>query len=106
MDKVESAAMAAAATAFYFEHMESAAFIAAGYLSPNNSAATSAIERRQAEAFASCFPEEMDAWYAYNASLTEPFFGLERMDPACRCIPRHCGKCPASKNRGIVSRER
>lgn len=91
----------ATATAFYCEHADNAPFVAAARLAVGPNGApfrgtphTNAQERCEAEAFMSQFPEEMHAWYDYNAGLEEPFFGLERMDPACRCLPRHCSSCP------------
>ena len=80
-------------------HGDSAPFIAAAYCA--SCADTQSTfecpgedEKKMALAFMGHFPEDMEGWYDYNASLEEPMLGLERTDKACRCIPRHFKQCP------------
>lgn len=80
-------------------HGDSAPFIAAAYCA--SCADTQSTfecpgedDKKMALAFMGHFPEDMEGWYDYNASLEEPMLGLERTDKACRCIPRHFKKCP------------
>ena len=80
-------------------HGDSAPFIAAAYCA--SCADTQSTfecpgedDKKMALAFMGHFPEDMEGWYNYNASLEEPMLGLERADKACRCIPRHFKQCP------------
>lgn len=49
----------------------------------------------EAAAFMTVFPDEMHAWYDYNAGLADPLFSLGRIS-RCRCLPRHSNHCPAT----------
>ena len=44
---------------------------------------------------------DMQAWYDYNASLSEPLFGLPQ-DRHCRCLPRHTRRCPYTTQSSAV----
>lgn len=75
------------AVAFECENEGNASFVAAAALAHENRGSTAEEVRRAAKAYMRSFPEEMNRWYDYNATLSEPMFGLCRS--ACRCLPRH-----------------
>lgn len=95
--------------AFLATHGESAPFLAAAAMSPQN--AMDFLEhpgdqsegelrfkagqaRRSSLAFMRQFPDLMNEWYDYNSHTREPIFGLEHVPRNCRCLPRHIDTCP------------
>lgn len=74
---------------FLATHGDAASFIAAIQLAE---AGTSEEDKKCALAYMKVFPTQMQEWYDYNASLSDPLIKLRNR--TCRCLPRHQSSCP------------
>jgi hypothetical protein len=74
---------------------DDAAFMAAMNLAEYHTHKVEKEETTASLAYMHMFPEEMNAWYDYNASLKEPV--IENIAKGCRCLPRHTRNCPVIK---------
>eukprot|EP00599_Poterioochromonas_sp_BG-1_P005830 CAMPEP_0173149516 /NCGR_PEP_ID=MMETSP1105-20130129/10372_1 /TAXON_ID=2985 /ORGANISM="Ochromonas sp., Strain BG-1" /LENGTH=683 /DNA_ID=CAMNT_0014064397 /DNA_START=689 /DNA_END=2740 /DNA_ORIENTATION=- len=76
-------------------HGDDAAFMAAINLTEYHTHKVEKEETLASLAYMHIFPEEMNAWYDYNASLREPV--IENIAKNCRCLPRHNKTCSLAK---------
>eukprot|EP01038_Epipyxis_sp_PR26KG_P011614 gene11614-15552_t len=86
------------AYSFWLTYMEDAPFRAAMNLVEYHTHAVDNDERKASLAFMKVYSTEMQEWYDYDINSSEPF--IERVDKNCRCLPRHCKKCPNPVKKG------
>lgn len=77
---------------FYCMYGEDAAFMAAMNLVEYHTHRVDSDVEMSSLAFMKVFEADMQSWYEYNASLSEPL--IENLNKRCKCLPRHNKKCP------------
>lgn len=94
-DMIESQRNNMLAQDFISEHLDSSTFMAAAILAPSGHSTVSDDHTvKKARAFMKIYPDFMNEWYEYNASLTEPLLEMKDVARECFCVPRHYSYCP------------
>ena len=84
-------------------HEEASPLVAAACMVDKYTSNPSLKERNMALAYMRIFSDDMQDWYDYNASLTEPLLDLgDSQRNGCRCLPRHTRECPNMSVIGVT----